>query len=448
VLQRLLIASLLVRLSWGQTTLERGMRAFDRGDYGEAARLFEEAHRSSTRCDISFFLGMARYRLRQMDAALIAFQSAVQCDSRLVLAHVALAEAYSETENRDEALKAYTNALRVDPNNDAALRGAASIYLELEHPAQAVPLLEMLVRVSPSDPHAHSELAAAYFGSGNMEGAEKHYQDALRLEPNQLSALLGLGYILVRRGEDQEAIPLLEKAAAAAPKEYRPHFLLGSAYNHMERFREAVGEFETALRLGSNDAEVYYQVARAYGKLDRQDDRRQALARFSELTNRSNENLEKQRKAVELLQKAKTQVESGDLRAAAATLEEARVLRPADDKVLFRLAGLHFDLKQMDLARNYAQEAISLAPSEWLYHYLLGLVERADGRRLQARSSLEIALKLNASAAEVHNALGELALDENDPERAVACFQRASDLDPKQPSYREHLASAKRQVQR
>ena len=74
----------------------------------------------------------------------------------------------------------------------------------------------------------------------------------------------------------------VKKAAAAAPKEYRPHFLLGSAYNHMERFREAVAEFEIALRLGSNDAEVYYQAARAYGKLDRQDDRRQALARFSE----------------------------------------------------------------------------------------------------------------------------------------------------------------------
>src|SRR5262249_8655864 len=158
-------------------------------------------------------------------------------------------------------------------------------------------------------------------------------------------------------------------------REYRPHFLLGSAYNHMERYSDAVAELETALRLGSNDAEVYYQVARAYGKLGRQDDRRQALARFSELTRRSQESLERERNVVELLQRARTQVESGDLRAAAVSLEEARVLRPADDKILSRLAGLHFDLKQLDLARNYAQEAIVLAPSEWLYHYLLGLVE-------------------------------------------------------------------------
>src|SRR5581483_5653377 len=111
-------------------------------------------------------------------------------------------------------------------------------------------LLETLVAVVPRDAAARADLAVAYFGNGNFDAAEAQYRETLRLAPSQPSALLGLGYIYIRRGEDTSAIPLLRKAAAAAPKEYRPHFLLGSAYNHLDRYREAAAEFEAAVALG------------------------------------------------------------------------------------------------------------------------------------------------------------------------------------------------------
>ena len=443
---RVLTCVLFASIASGQA-LDQGKRAFDNGNFAEAARLFEKAHQSSRDCEILFFLGMARYRLRQSDAALIAFQSAIQCNPKLLPAHVALAEAYYERSNHGEALAAFDNALGLDPDNVPALRGAASIHLELEHAAAAIPFLERLVAVDPKDAVARSELAAAYFGNGNSEDAEAQYREALRLKPAHPSALLGLGYIYIRRGEEMNAIPLMRKAAAAAPKEYRPRFLLGTAYNHLERYREAVAEFEAALRLGGVDAEIYYQLARAYGKLDRPDDRRQALARFSEITRQSSRQREDRRQAVRLTEEAQALVETGDLSGAVVRLEEARVIRPSDDKILFRLAGLNFDLKKYENARNYAQEAISLAPSEWLYHYLLGLVETSAGSRRNARASFETARKLNTAAAEVHDALGELYLEENDLTQAIVCFRRAVELRPEEPLYRQHLTSASQRAQ-
>ena len=95
-------------------------------------------------------------------------------------------------------------------------------------------------------------------------------------------------------------------------------------------------------------------------------------------------------------------------------------------------------------ARNYAEEALSLAPSEWVYHYLLGSIAFSTRQWQQARSSLETAVQLNPGAPEAHNALGEVWLERGDRERAIASFQRAAELDPKEQAYRLNLEAARR----
>jgi tetratricopeptide (TPR) repeat protein len=255
---------------------------------------------------------------------------------------------------------------------------------------------------------------------------------------------VGLANLHLKKGEEDAAIPLLKQAAKNAPKAAEPRFLLGSAYNRSGRYEEALTELQTALELGGDASEVYYHLARTYGALGRPDDRRKALARFAELTKKTKRETDEQRRALRLMEQARNLVNSGDLHGAMARMEEARELRPEDDQVLFRLASLSFDLKRYDAARNYAQEAISLAPSQWVYHYLLGLVEKSVSRFDHARNSLELAVQLNPSAAEAHNSLGDVALRLNDPQRAVASFQRAAELEPNETAYQLNLQAARR----
>jgi hypothetical protein len=47
------------------------------GNYAEAARLFEKTHRESSNSEALFGLGLARYRLKQVDSAVISFRSAI-----------------------------------------------------------------------------------------------------------------------------------------------------------------------------------------------------------------------------------------------------------------------------------------------------------------------------------------------------------------------------------
>src|SRR5262245_11538623 len=182
--------------------LEQAKRAFDRGDYAEAARLFEQANRAAPSCDLQFYIGMARYRQGLSGPAIVSFQSAVRCDPKLNLAHLALAEAYAARSNDNAALAALQQALDQEPRNSAALRAAASIYARSQAPAKAVELLKTLVEVEPRDPQAHSDLGAAYFGTGDYESAIPHYQAALRIKPDLPSALLGLANIHLKKGQE------------------------------------------------------------------------------------------------------------------------------------------------------------------------------------------------------------------------------------------------------
>jgi tetratricopeptide (TPR) repeat protein len=404
---RVIAGFLVVSCAYGQA-LEQAKRAFDAGKYADAARLFEEANRAAPSCELQFYIGMARYRQGRPADAIIAFQSAVQCNPRLMLAHIALGEAYLQRGNQNAALTAFNRALELEPRNSAALRGAAAIYVRSQTPQKAVELLKTLVEVESNDAGAHSDLGAAYFATGDLESAERQYRQALRLGPGSTGALLGLANIHLKRGEEAEAIAMLQKVARVAPRDFVPHYLMGSAYNRLGRFQEALDELQAALKLGANDSEVFYHLARAYGGVGKVEDRRAALAQFAESTRRRKEDTESHRQAMRLVDEAGKLVEGGRLEDAAARLEAARELRPSDDAILFRLAGLYFDLTRDDAARNYAEEAISLAPSQWLYHYLLGLIETRSGKTDRARASLETALKLNPAAAEVRKALDTL----------------------------------------
>ena len=57
-------------------------------------------------------------------------------------------------------------------------------------------------------------------------------------------------------------------------------------------------------------------------------------------------------------------------------------------------------------------------------------------------AALETAARLNSSAAEVQNALGEVAQHEGDLQRAIAAFQRAVALNPNEQAYRLNLETA------
>ena len=84
---------------------------------------------------------------------------------------------------------------------------------------------------------------------GDLGGAEEKYRAALALAPEHVHATHYLGVVLYQRHRLDEAIPLLERSAAAVPGEPEFQNNLGLALAAADRNDEAIAAYRNALRL-------------------------------------------------------------------------------------------------------------------------------------------------------------------------------------------------------
>lgn len=424
--------------------LEEAKRAFDAGRYAEALEGFQKVQAESPQCEIYFFIGLTQYRLGRLDEAIASLASSVGCNPRFSLGEHALGDAYVAKGDDNRALAAYEAGLKIEPDDPEALRAASLICLKHELNARAVPLLERYVKLQPGDLNARADLGAAYAATSEIPKAEEQYRGALAVDARNPAALLGLGALYVTSGRQEGAIPLLLDAAKLVPNSAKPLALLGTAYNRLGRYEQAAAVLEKAAQLSPDDASTYYKLGEAYGHLQRPADRKKAMERFAQLTDQSQKLLEAQREVARLVLNVQEVVDRGDDMKALQMMERAHDLDPNNDEVLYRLGSLYLDAEKYDLARNCAETVTKRAPSEWRYWYLLGLVQTAEAQWEQAQASFEQVVQIDPGRAEAYNQLGNLAMRQGDPQRAVKAYQLAFKTNPQNPAYKENLAAAQK----
>ena len=81
----------------------------------------------------------------------------------------------------------------------------------------------------------------------DFEKASSQYQDALRAEPRNVTALIGLGMARQRADKHAEAEVSLQKALAYEPENEPAAFALGITYYKQERWKDAMTYFEKSL---------------------------------------------------------------------------------------------------------------------------------------------------------------------------------------------------------
>lgn len=198
--------------------------------------------------------------------------------------------------NQDQALKAiqyFKDALKADPKASATYEELTELYLALNRSADATALAQEALKQNPDNVDAHRMLGRVYFsqinkgsqgqideralrlamqefqkvtekdpkdvdswvtlgrlyaGTNDSTNAEKAYNTALGLDPDNEEALTGLALVYGNNGDTGKAI---EKLKAATEKNPNPRSLmiLAQAYENQKNYKDAADTLKKAVEM-------------------------------------------------------------------------------------------------------------------------------------------------------------------------------------------------------
>lgn len=235
----------------------------------------------------------------------------------------------------------------------------------------------------PADASAYLTLGNALMQQGRAGEAVPLFDMATRLKPGDADLLNSLACALRESGEPLQALACLDRALALQPELARAHNNRGSALRDLKRLDDARAAYERAVEL----------------------DPRNALAR---------DNLHRLMTAVGL---------SPD--------------QPPLD--ILALGDSHLSAERAHEALHYYDQHLRAHPdhADALNHRGAALL--ALQRREDAAVTFGRLIGIEPDNASAHNNLGA-SLELDQPERALECFERATQLDPDNPSYWFHRA--------
>lgn len=109
--------------------------------------------------------------------------------------------------------------MQSDSDTASLLMDRALAAQQTGHLILALALLDKVVALQPDWVEAWNKRAATRLLGGDLPGATNDFQQVLRLEPRQFSALVALGFIYEKQGFDKRALNSFRKALALDPQQ-------------------------------------------------------------------------------------------------------------------------------------------------------------------------------------------------------------------------------------
>jgi len=184
-----------------------------------------------------------------------------------VKARLALAAARAALEDAEESLRLVAGVLAEHPDHPVALDLAAHCAYELGDLQRAEDHCRRGLELDGSRPRLWVVLSLVALARGDPQAGGDAARRALDLRPDSPSALAALGTSLALSGDHEQAVVCFRKALEEddAPL---THFNLGRSLLVLQRYPEAIREFEATLALDPEDQPAQCLRVRALAEHD------------------------------------------------------------------------------------------------------------------------------------------------------------------------------------
>ena len=243
-----------------QRFLEHAQRFYEMGhDDGAIDQLKRALTEDPDLAEAHAWLALCLLRKRRLHAAVVEAGLAITLGPELMLSHWVAAEVALAKRDFKSASQHIDMLLAESPENPLVHRLKARWLTLTGKRAERLPVLEQAQRLAPDDPETLAALSSHYADVGQAERARQLAVEALRIEPENHSALVAMGWALLLHGDKQgaheHAIAAL-RADALAPDalalltsiKTRSNPLLG-AWWHYATWMEKIGATRSVIVL-------------------------------------------------------------------------------------------------------------------------------------------------------------------------------------------------------
>jgi type IV pilus assembly protein PilF len=165
---------------------------------------------------------------------------------------------YREKKLMTDALAHLNKAVQLKPSYTPARNSLGRVYLEIGQVDKAIAIFKEIAKdalyATPHFPLAN--LGLAYYQKGEYATAINYYHRALKLEPDFVFALHGLGKTYLAMHKGRLAMAYLGKALQLAPKVAEIHFEYAEANLLTGRIAQAKVSYENAIDTAPPESEI------------------------------------------------------------------------------------------------------------------------------------------------------------------------------------------------
>ncbi|MFO7864783.1 MAG: tetratricopeptide repeat protein [Salinivirgaceae bacterium] len=244
------------------------------GDFENAVNDLEIAKKLNPN-EPQYYLDLAELELGQGEGriSLELLQRAKDKFPENVLVKIKLARLLMAMEELKDARTQLIQASRIEPRNPELYLMSSMIFQQIGEFDKAIEDLQKAVMYDPEYYDGHVMLGYVYAQLGNKQTID-HYENAIRLQPDNPEAVYNLAMYYQDNGMYEEALELYRKGLEEIDPDMQ-HFLFNTAYvyeNYKNNYDTAITLYQKVIDRFPDDYRAFYRMGLCYEELGKPED--------------------------------------------------------------------------------------------------------------------------------------------------------------------------------
>ena len=350
--------------------------------------------------------------------------------------YLKLGDFYGAHQDWAEALRLYEEGVRTDPKQKTIYRRRiADAWLSQGKGEEAAGVVAEILKDQPNDEGARAVKASILVKSGKLDAGIKEFQDLVAKSPDNALWRYTLGRALAVKGDLDGARAQLQESIKRRPDFLPPRVALAEVSRLKRDYAQTVKSADEILAVNANLPGV--RLLRVVGLIGQ----RQFSQARSELTNLEKEYPREREVQYEL---ASVDLAEGKFPSAESRFQKLYSDGKGAPTALAGLVETYRAEHRLDKAMALLTDEMKKSPNSDTVRSLLGDVAMQSGKYDLALEQYQFLKAKDARSLQLQMRLGLLYEVRKDYPKAIASFQAAKELAPRDPSANSALADALR----